>query len=296
MLRPNGSAQPAIAWVACLACLGVASVASAEVVEYELTIAVSEVNFTGKAVQALTVDGGIPGPTLRFTEGDVARIHVHNELDVASSVHWHGLLVPPEEDGVPGVSFPGIPARSRFTYEFPLRQSGTYWYHSHSGLQEQRGVYGSIVIQPRAEDPVQADRDYVVVLSDWTDENPQWVMGLLKSGNEWYAVERGTNQSVLGALLQGGLVDFFRREWESMPDNEISDVAYDRFLINGSSDTHFDAQPGETVRLRIINAGAASYFYVDFAGGPLTVVAADGIDVEPVEQDQIGRASCRERV
>ena len=251
----TNSARLAMALLGGLSILGGPMTAVAEVVEYELTIAVGEVNFTGDAVQALTVDGGIPGPTLRFTEGDVARIRVHNQLDVPSSVHWHGLLVPPEEDGVPGVSFPGIPARSSFTYEFPLRQAGTYWYHSHSGLQEQRGVYGSIVIQPRGEDPVRADRDYVAVLSDWTDENPQWVMGLLKSGNEWYAVERGTNQSVLGALLGGGVVDFVRREWQSMPDNEISDVAYDRFLINGSGDAHFDADPGDTLRLRLINAG-----------------------------------------
>ena len=123
--------------------------APCEVVEADLTIATGEVNFTGKTIEAITVSGGIPGPTLEFTEGDVARIHVRNELDVAASVHWHGLLVPPDEDGVPFVSFPGIPPRSVFTYEFPIRQAGTYWYHSHSGFQEQRGVYGSIVIHPR---------------------------------------------------------------------------------------------------------------------------------------------------
>jgi FtsP/CotA-like multicopper oxidase with cupredoxin domain len=259
--------------------------AFSEVVEAELSIDTGEVNFTGKTVEAITVNGEIPGPTLEFSEGDVARIRVRNNLDVATSVHWHGLLVPPREDGVPFVSFPGIAPHSVFTYEFPIRQAGTYWYHSHSGLQEQRGVYGSIVIHPRGGERYPADREQVVVLSDWTDENPAHVAGLLRSGNEWYAIERNTNQSVLGAIRRNRLVDFFRREWASMPDNEISDVAYDRFLINGRTDSVFRGNPGEVLRLRIINAGSASYFYVQFAGGPMTVVAADGQDVEPFELD-----------
>ena len=261
--------------------------ARSAVVEAQLTIATGEVNFTGKPVEALTVNGQIPGPTLEFTEGDVARIHVHNDLDVPSSVHWHGLLVPPGQDGVPAISFPGIPPHSDFTYEFPIRQAGTYWYHSHSGLQEQRGVYGSIVIHPRKGERHPADREQVVVLSDWTDENPERVAGLLKSGNEWYSIERNSNQSLWGALRRNRLGDFLRREWESMPDNEISDVAYDRFLINGKTAPEFLAEPGETVRLRIINAAAGSYFYVQFAGGPMTVVAADGKDVEPFELDRL---------
>jgi FtsP/CotA-like multicopper oxidase with cupredoxin domain len=260
---------------------------SAKVVEARLTIDKEDVNFTGRTVEALTVNGGIPGPTLEFTEGDIARIHVENKLDVPSSVHWHGLLVPPEEDGVPFVSFPGIGARQTFTYEFPLRQAGTYWYHSHTGSQEQRGVYGAIVIHPRAQGGTRADRDYVVVLSDWTDENPNRVMGLLRSGNEWFSTERNTGQNILGALRRGRLTDFFRREWESMPPNEINDVAYDKFLINGQEDERFPALPGETVRLRIVDAGASTYFYVQFAGGPMTVVAADGLDVEPFEIDRL---------
>jgi FtsP/CotA-like multicopper oxidase with cupredoxin domain len=261
--------------------------ARSAVVEAELRIAVGEVNFTGKTVKALTVNGRIPGPTLEFTEGDVARIHVRNDLDVPSSVHWHGLLVPPDQDGVPAISFPGIAPHSDFTYEFPIRQAGTYWYHSHSGLQEQRGVYGSIVIHPRDGERHPADREQVMVLSDWTDENPERVAGLLRSGNEWYAIERNTNQSLWGALRRNRLGDFLRREWESMPDNEIADVAYDRFLINGETTPEIHAEPGETVRLRIINAASASYFYVQFAGGPMTVVAADGMEVEPFELDRL---------
>ena len=255
--------------------------------ESELVIARGEVDITGRTVEAITVNGSIPGPTLEFTEGDVARIHVRNDLDVEASVHWHGLLVPAPEDGVPGVSFPGIAPHTVFTYEFPLRQAGTYWYHSHSGLQEQRGVYGSIVIHPRDGERQPADREQVVVLSDWTDENPNWVAGLLRSGNEWYAVERGTNQTVWGALRRGRLADFFWREWQSMPDNEISDVSYDRFLINGKTAPEFDAAPGETIRLRIINAASATYFYVQFAGGPMTVVASDGKEVEPFEVERL---------
>ncbi|MFP6639416.1 MAG: multicopper oxidase domain-containing protein, partial [Myxococcota bacterium] len=270
--------------------LGLCSLAAlrgeAKVVEVELTIASGEVDFSGDVVEALTVNGGIPGPTLEFTEGDVARIHVRNELDVPSSVHWHGLLVPNPQDGVPLVTFPGIPAHSVFTYEFPIRQAGTYWYHSHSGLQEQRGVYGSIVIHPRDGPLHAADHDYVVVLSDWTDENPDHVMGLLKSENDWYAVKRNTNQSVWGALRRGQFGDYLRRDWESMPENEISDVAYDRFLIDGRTDRHFAAKPGETVRLRIINAGSATYFYMQFAGGNMTVIAADGQDVVPFETER----------
>jgi len=257
-----------------------------EPVTRELTISTSTVDFTGEPSEALTVNGGIPGPTLHFNEGDVARIRVHNELDVPSSVHWHGLLVPPEQDGVPYVSFPGIAPRSTFTYEFPLEQAGTYWYHSHSGLQEQRGVYGAIVIHPRAPSP-EVDGDHTLVLSDWTDESPEMVMGRLKSGNDYYSIRRGSKQSILGAIMAGRLVDYFRREWQSMPENEISDVAYDRFLINGKPESRMSAKAGDRIRLRLVNAGASTYFYVQFAGGPMTIVAADGLDVRPVAVDRL---------
>lgn len=277
-------------WFVFVACLLAVSSGEAKLVESELIIAEGPVDFSGDVVETLTVNGGIPGPTLEFTEGDIARIRVRNELDVPTSVHWHGLLLPNSQDGVPRVTFPGIPPHSVFTYEFPIRQAGTYWYHSHTGLQEQRGVYGSIVIHPRGGPVHAADRDYVVVLSDWTDENPDYVMGLLKSENDWYAVERGTNQSVWGALRRGQIGDYLRREWESMPENEISDVSYDRFLIDGSTDRRFAAKPGETIRLRIINAASATYFYVQFAGGDMKVLAADGQDVVPFETDRLSIA------
>jgi CopA family copper-resistance protein len=254
-------------------------------VEFELTIVQQEVNIIGKPARGMTINGTIPGPTLRFKEGDMARIHVHNKMDVETSIHWHGVLVPPQMDGVPYVSFPPIKPGTTFTYEFPIRQSGTYWYHSHTSLQEQRGVYGSIVIEPR-EKRLHTDRDYVLLLSDWTEENPHEVLRTLKRGSEWYGIEKGSVQSIIGAARLGMLGDYFRRELQRMPPMDIADVAYDRFLANGKPETFFPAEPGETVRLRIIDGSASTYFHLEFAGGPMTIVAADGLDVEPVNENR----------
>jgi CopA family copper-resistance protein len=257
--------------------------AQAATVEYELAIAQQEVNITGKPARGMTINGTIPGPTLRFEEGDIARIHVHNRMGVETSIHWHGLLVPPDMDGVPYVSFPPIEPGSTYTYEFPIRQSGTYWYHSHTSLQEQSGVYGSIVIEPRQKGQ-QTDRDYVVLFSDWTDENPYQVLRTLKRGSEWYALEKGSGQSILGAARLGMLGEYFKRELQRMPPMDISDVAYDRFLANGEPESTLPAEPHETVRLRIIDGSATTYFHLEFAGGPMTIVAADGLDVQPVNE------------
>ena len=267
------------------ACLSFGSHALAEVAEYELTIAREEIHFTGKRVEGMTINGRIPGPTLFFKEGDTARITVHNHMNVDSSLHWHGILVPPDMDGAPYISFPPIKAGSTFIYEFPIRQSGTYWYHSHTGLQEQKGVYGSIVIAPRHE-PHQTDRDYVVVLSDWTDEDPHEVLRTLKRGSEWYAVQKGSGQSILGAARMGMLGDYFKRELRRMPAMDIADVAYDLFLANGRPRITLDANPGETVRLRIIDGSATTYFHLDFAGGPMKIISADGLNVEPFEENR----------
>jgi FtsP/CotA-like multicopper oxidase with cupredoxin domain len=258
----------------------------AKVVEYELTIAESVQSPAGKLVRALTVNGGIPGPVLRFTEGDTARITVRNALrGEETSTHWHGLLVPNVEDGVPGLTTPRIgPGQSR-VFEFPLRQSGTYWYHSHTGLQEQRGVYGSIVISPRGAKST--TREHVLVLSDWTNERPSEVMKTLMRGSDWYAVRKGTTQSVLGAAQSGNLKSFFKREWSRLPPMDVSDVAYDAFLINGQRRTTLEGRPGETLRLRVINAGSSSYFYVESSAGPLTIVANDGMDVRPIRQKRL---------
>lgn len=260
--------------------------ASAAVREYHLTIAKEQVNITGTPVQAMTVNGHIPGPTLRFVEGDTARIQVQNKMDVDTSIHWHGVLVPPGMDGVPDISFPPIAPGTTFTYEFPIRQNGTYWYHSHTRLQEQRGVYGSIVIEPRDAKPV-ADREMVVVLSDWTDDDPASVMQTLKRGSDWFSQAKGSKQSMIGAASLGMLGDYLKRELQRMPPMDISDVAYDRFLANGKPMSRVAAKPGETIRLRVINGSSTTFFYVEFAGGPLTIIAADGQDVQPLKKQRL---------
>lgn len=255
-------------------------------VEYELTIVRQAVNITGKPAEAMTINGGIPGPTLRFREGDLARIRVHNRMGEDTSIHWHGILVPPGMDGVPYLSFPPIRPGETFTYEFPIRQSGTYWYHSHTHLQEQSGVYGSIVIEPLRGGP-RPDRDHVVVLSDWTDENPHAVNRTLKRGSHWYALEKGSAQSIVGAARLGMLGDYFLRELQRMPAMDIADVAYDRFLANGKPDSTLPAGVQEKVLLRVINSSSSTYFHLEFAGGPMAIVAADGQDVEPVQERRL---------
>ncbi|MDT8285829.1 MAG: multicopper oxidase domain-containing protein [Elusimicrobiales bacterium] len=254
------------------------------VAEYELTLDLRPVNVTGRPVEAMTINGGIPGPVLRFREGDTARIRVRNNMPVDTSIHWHGLLLPNEMDGVPFVTQPPIPANSTFTYEFNIRQTGTYWYHSHTRLQEQRGVYGAIVITP-ADEPNPPPDDHVVVLSDWTDRLPEEVLRLLKRGSEWFSIEKRSGQSVLGAARLGLLGDYFKRELQRMPAMDISDVAYDRFLANGRPEYWIDAAPGETVRIRIVDGSASSFFHLNFSGGPMTIVSADGQPVLPLKKD-----------
>ncbi|MCB2226418.1 MAG: multicopper oxidase domain-containing protein [Desulfarculaceae bacterium] len=258
----------------------------AKVREYHLTIAQGKVNLTGQPAAAMTVNGSIPGPTLRFVEGDTARIQVTNKMDVDTSIHWHGLLVPPGMDGVPDISFPPIAPGATFTYEFPIRQSGTYWYHSHTRLQEQSGVYGSIVIKPK-DYKSPADRELVLVLSDWTNDSPGYVMQALKRGSEFFSVQKGSAQSLIGAARLSRLGDYTMREMVRMPPMDIADVAYDRFLINGKPMQKIDAQPGQSFRLRVINGSASTFFYVEFAGGPLTILSADGQEVEPIKEKRL---------
>jgi len=259
----------------------------APVVAYQLKITEQTLSPAGQPVQALTINGGTPGPTLRFREGDVARITVTNGLSADStSLHWHGVLVPNSEDGVPVVTTPVIgPGQSR-TFEFLVRQHGTYWYHSHTGHQEQRGVYGAIVIEPKAP-TTGADHDQVVVLGDWTDEHPAEVQRTLLRGSDWYSFRKGTAQSLLGAYQAGKLGEYLDREKALVPPMDLSDVAYDAFLMNGQRSLRLPGKPGQSVRVRLINAGAASYFYLDAAAGPLKVIAADGQDVVPFEQKRL---------
>ena len=254
-----------------------------DAVEYDLTISERTLSPAGRPVRALTVNGAIPAPVLRFREGDVVRITVRNALRYEeTSIHWHGLLVPNAMDGVPYLTTPPIPPGGKRVFEFRLRQSGTYWYHSHSGLQEQRGVYGAIVIEPREPDDLKVDREHVVVLSDWTNESPEEVMRTLMRGSEWYALKKGNMQSLFGAWQAGQLGEYFDRQYSRLPAMDISDIAYDAFLANGARRVHLDAKPGERVLLRIVNSGASTYFHITSAAGPLTIVAADGPRVEPV--------------
>lgn len=254
--------------------------------EYDLVIELTEVNFTGKAVKAMTINEDIPGPTLFMNEGDDVKIRVHNRMPVETSIHWHGILLPNKQDGVPYLTTPPIKAGKTHIFEFPVIQSGTYWYHSHTGLQEQRGVYGSIVIYPKNK-RIRADREQILVFSDWTDENPDEILRTLKRGSDYYSLKKGAVQSLSGAFQAKALQEMFQREWMRMPPMDISDVAYDRFLVNGQTETVLAAKPGETVRLRIINAAAASYFYLHYAGGAMQVVSADGLDVEPVSLNRL---------
>ena len=256
--------------------------ASAKTVEYNLTIGSQEMNITGEPVMAMTINGGIPGPTLRFTEGDTAVMNVTNTMKVPTTVHWHGLLVPPGMDGVPFISYLPIKPGVTFTYRFPIRQSGTYWYHSHSGFQEQKGVFGSIVILPR-EGMRGADKEHVVVVSDWTNNNPKEILRNLRRGSEYFGVEKRTAQSVLGAVKTGKLGEYFQREAMRMPAMDLADVAYDGFLVNGKTEETFSAKAGQTIRLRVIDGSASTFFHLTYAGGPMTIVAADGQAVEPVK-------------
>lgn len=265
---------------------------SGHVVEYDLRIAERTLSPAGRPVPALTVNGTMPGPTLRFQEGDLARIRVHNDLPgEETSTHWHGLLLPNAQDGVPHVTTPPIQPGATHTFEFVLRHAGTYWYHSHTHLQEQRGVYGAIVVLPRAGTRTaasdRADRDEVLVLSDWTNEDPDEVMRTLARGSDYYSLKRGSAQSLLGAWKAGEMKNYLDREWSKMPPMDVADVGYDAFLINGRRHLQLGGRPGERIRLRVINAAASTYFYLHWAAGPLTIIEADGLPVEPVAVPRI---------
>jgi CopA family copper-resistance protein len=264
--------------------------------EFDLSISEVPVNITGQSRNATLINGGLPGPTLRWREGDVVTLRVRNELAVPTSIHWHGILVPSTMDGVPGLSFHGIAPGETFTYRFKVRQHGTYWYHGHSGLQEQTGIYGPLVIDPRQPDPVEHDRDYVVMLSDWTDEDPVRIKARLKKQSSYY----NFHQRTLGDLIQ----DVRGKGWRATLDDrwmwsnmrmsptdlaDVSGYTY-TYLMNGQTSAgNWTAtfRPGERIRLRFINGAAMTYFDVRIPGMKLTVVAADGQPVRPVTVDEL---------
>jgi FtsP/CotA-like multicopper oxidase with cupredoxin domain len=279
--------QPVARVLGCLALFVPGAMLSAATVEYDLTLNRQAMNFTGHPVEAMTINGQLPGPTLRFTEGDHAVIRVHNQMNVETSIHWHGILLPNAMDGVPFLTFPPIAPGKTFTYQFDLRQSGTYWYHSHTMLQEQRGLFGALVVTPKIVGEFDRLRDHVVVLSDWTDEDASSVLHTLKRGSEWYSVRKGSGQSVLGAARLGMLGAYLSRELQRMPPMDLADIYYDRFLLNGAPEQTLAAQPGEKIRLRVIDGSASTFFFMQFAGGPLQVIGADGQLVQPFDAPRL---------
>ena len=250
--------------------------------EYTLTLRQQKVNKTGKLVKAITVNDSIPGPTLYFTDGDSAIIHIKNEMSVPSSVHWHGILIPNYYDGVPYLSTPPVAPGKTFTVRFVIRQTGTYWYHSHMSLQEQSGLYGAIVIYPKKETR-KYDTEKTIVLSDWTNENPHHVLNNLKRGLEWYSIKKGQAQSLNRVIAHHGFGERFRMARQRMPPMDISDVYYPAFLANGHKALYFpNARPGERIRLRIVDGSSSTFFHLQYAGGNMEIISADGQDVKPV--------------
>ena len=254
--------------------------------EYNLTIEQNEMTLGGIKAKAMTINGSIPGPVLEFNEGDLAVINVTNKMDVETSVHWHGIILPNFFDGVPYLTTPPIKPGTTFQYRIPLNQSGTYWYHSHTMLQEQKGVYGSIVIQPK-EKTLEYDKDLVVVLSDWTNEKPMNVLRNLKRGNDWYQIRKGTAVPLSRAIAQGGFGAQLKMWRDRMEGADIADIYYPAFLSNGKKQAEYPAfEPGEKVRLRFINASASTYYWLDFGTGKPMLVASDGVDVQPVHKNR----------
>ncbi|MFG4004977.1 multicopper oxidase family protein [Flavobacterium aquidurense] len=265
-----------------------------KVVRYDLHVRDTIVNFSGKEKRALTVNGQIPMPTLTFTEGDIAEIYVHNDLKKEdTALHWHGLFLPNKEDGVPYLTQMPIKPGTTHKYSFPIIQNGTYWYHSHSGLQEQIGLYGLFIINKKKDDPtfrkgIDDLPTVPVILSEWTDLKPENVQRMLHNANDWFAIKKGTTQSYAEAIKHGQFSTKVTNEWKRMNAMDVSDVYYEKFLINGKNDEQLSQfKAGDKVRLRIANGGASSYFWLTYGGGKITVVASDGNDVEPIEVDRL---------
>ncbi len=264
--------------------------ANAKIVRYELVAKQKQVNLSGKkAVDfAIAINDQIPAPTLDFTEGDEAEITVRNQIpNQELSLHWHGILLPVEMDGVPYVTTPTIHSGESFVFRFPIRQSGTYWYHSHTNVQEQKGVYGAFVIQPKVK-TLKYDKEAVAVLSDWSDEDALSILKNLRKDGDYYLYKKGTMRSWFGALQAGALGNYFYNEWTRMGGMDFSDVGYDAFLINGKTDSQLvKAKAGDRIRIRLINAAASTYFHVALGNEQVQVVSADGIDVTPVKAKEI---------
>ena len=265
---------------------------------FDLTIANTKINITGREANAITLNGTLPGPLLRFLEGDEVTINVTNRLEETTAIHWHVLLSPNSEDGVPGVTFPGIRPGETFTYRYKLRQSGTYWYHSHAGLQEAAGMFAPLIIEPQKPEPFQYDRDYVVMLSDWNDDSPAQVVANLKKVDGYYNYRRITTPQFLKQLAAAPdektrkAIWADRMEWAKMrmDPTDYSDGGEEwSFLMSGlRPDQNWTAlfKPGERVRLRVINASPMNLYDFRVPGLSMTVVQADGQNIQPVTVDE----------
>lgn len=268
---------------------------------FDLTIAESPVNFTGRQSVATTINGSLPGPTLRWKEGDMVTINVTNKLREHTSIHWHGIILPFQMDGVPGISFAGIAPGETFTYKFKVQQSGTYWYHSHSGMQEQTGMYGAIIIDPigagrsQGQGKNQADREHVLLLSDWMDEDPMSVLAKLKKQGDFYNLNRLTAGDFVRDARKDGIKAAMdkRSMWNEMRMNptDLGDLsaAALTYLANGVTPAgNWTAlfKPGEKVRLRCINGSGNTFYDVRIPGLKLKVIQVDGVDIEPVSVDE----------
>ncbi|MGW7771498.1 copper resistance system multicopper oxidase [Pseudomonas machongensis] len=263
--------------------------------DFDLYIGELPVNITGATRTAMAINGSLPGPILRWREGDIVTLRVRNRLKQDTSIHWHGIILPADMDGVPGLSFHGIAPDGMYEYTFKVHQNGTYWYHSHSGLQEQAGVYGALVIDAKEPEPFTYDRDFVVMLSDWTDEDPARVLSTLKKQSDYYNYHKRTVGDFVNDVGEMGwsaaVAD--RKMWAEMKMSptdlaDVSGYTY-TYLMNGQApDTNWTGlfKPGEKIRLRFINASAMTYFDVRIPGLKMTVVAADGQHVKPVTVDE----------
>ncbi len=262
---------------------------------FKLDIGESPVNFTGRQIMATTVNGQLPAPILRWREGDLITLDVRNHLPVSSSIHWHGILLPFQMDGVPGLSYPGIAPGGMYRYHFKVKQTGTYWYHSHTRFQEQTGLYGAIVVEPREAERYPTDRDYVMVLSDWSDSDPETIYANLKKMGDYYSRTEPTIPELLHDARAMGIATALKQRlaWDKMrmSPRDLSDVTgytY-TYLMNGTPPAGNWTglfQRGEKVRMRFINASAMTYFDVRIPGLKMTVVSADGQDIDPVSVDE----------
>ena len=261
---------------------------------YNLTIDNTTIKVSESSTPAMAINGTVPGPVLRFKEGENITINVTNKLDEDTSIHWHGLILPYQQDGVPGISFPGIKPKTTFTYKFPAQQAGTYWYHSHSGLQEQAGVYGAIIIEPKEREPFRFDREYVIVLSDYhTKDSPETILKNLKKMSDYYNYQQRTLGTFFDDVEKKGFGATVsdRLDWGSMrmTPTDITDVSGYTFLMNGKNAKQNwmgKFKEDEWIRLRFVNAAAMTFFDVRIPGLKMTVVQADGLNVRPVPVDE----------